>query len=262
MFSIVKKWTIFPPWNETAVSAHYPSIDDVFKIQAEIISSDPQSEIFSQEIDDKRYFIKRYFRSKGLASWLGYSRLRVETRNQQWFHKMGISAARVVAYGEESFFLKTIRGVLITQGVDDVSDLNAIARDNPEQFNNTNWRNAIISQLAEIVATLHQNRFCHNDFFWRNILIQQHQPDNKPKIYLIDCPSGKRLFWPFLHHRKLKDLASLDKIAPAYLTRTQRLKFFLEYRQITKLSAKDKAMIYEIVADKERRRVRKANRQR
>lgn len=256
-FLIRNKWTVFPPWNNTSVSTHFSSMDEIFKLESTIISKSPQSEIFSHTIEGKTYFVKRYFRSKGLASWFGFSRLRVEARNQHRFKEMQIPAASVVAYGERSLLSKTLKGVLITEGIENVTELVKIAKGNPEKFQEIRWRNTIISQLAHIVATLHQNRFCHNDLHWRNILIQQKEQNAEPKIYLIDCPSGKRLWWPFLYYRKLKDLASLDKLAPIYLTRTQRLKFYLEYRQITKLSNDDKIIIKGVFARKASRLKRK-----
>ncbi|NQZ54638.1 MAG: heptose kinase [Piscirickettsiaceae bacterium] len=257
MAFIKKKWTVFPPWNKTSVATHFSSMDEVFKLESTIISKSPQSEIFAHTIEGKTYFVKRYFRSKGLASWLGFSRLRVEARNQRRFKEMQIPAASVVAYGEQSLLSKTLKGVLITEGVENVTELVEIANGNPEKFQQARWRNAIISQLAQIITTLHKNRFCHNDLHWRNILIQQNEQNAEPKIYLIDCPSGKRLWWPFLYYRKLKDLASLDKLAPIYLTRTQRLKFYLEYRQITKLSNEDKIIIKGVFARKASRLKRK-----
>ena len=84
-------------------------------------------------------------------------------------------------------------------------------------------------------------------------MIQQSLGDDKPRVYLIDCPSGKRLFWPILHYRQIKDLAILDKVADRYLSRTQRLKFFLAYRQTNCLSDKDKQLIGEIFIHKARR---------
>jgi len=261
MLLIQKKWVVFPPWNKIKkVASTYSSMDKVFQLDEKIISKGPQSEIFCQQIEGKQYFVKRYFRTKGLGSWIGFSRLRVEARNQHWFNKVGISAARVVAYGEESFLMKTLKGVLITEGIDDVKDLATIISSEPEKFNDANWRNYIISDLARVVRTLHQYQFCHNDLHWRNILIQQQDDNVKPSVYLIDCPSGKRLFWPLVYFRKLKDLASLDKLAAKYLTQTQRLKFYLEYRQITKLSNKDKMMIKELFARKASRLKRKKKR--
>lgn len=261
MFSFFKTWTIFPPWDNRDLKSHFSSLNAVFKLEGKIISRSSQSEIFSQQIDGKTYFVKRYFRSKGFASWLGFSRLQVEARNQQWFNKMQIPAAAVVVYGEERCFLKTQRGVLITEGIDDVTDLDVIGQQDPQKFQNATWCDALILRLANVVRTLHQNHFCHNDLHWRNILVQEGRGNSGPKIYLIDCPSGKRLFWPFLHYRKLKDLASLDKFAPSYLSRTQRLRFFLAYRQVSKLAGEDKSMVSEILAHKANRLKRKARSQ-
>lgn len=258
MLFVFKKWCVFSPWDKKPVTDCFSSMSAVFRLEGKIISKSTQSEIFSQEIEGNTYFVKRYFRLKGVGNWFGFSRLQLEARNQKWFNEMGIPAARVVAYGEECFFLKTRRGILITEGIENVTELAAIAENNPDKFQNNNWRTPVVSQLAKVVAKLHQNRFCHNDLHWRNILIQENEGNGIPKVYLIDCPSGKHLFWPFLSYRKLKDLASLDKLAPNYLTRTQRLRFFLEYRQVSKLSSTDKAMIHDIFTHKTNRLKRKA----
>ncbi|MFW5426806.1 MAG: lipopolysaccharide kinase InaA family protein [Methylophagaceae bacterium] len=261
MFLIQKKWLIFSPWNKGGeVSLNFSSMDKVFQLEGEIISKGPQSEIFSKEIDGKQFFIKRYFRIKGLGSWLGLSRLRVEARNQNFFNKLGIAAAKVVVYGEEHIFTKTIKGVLVTEGIESVTDLVTIINNDAQKFSDKAWSNHVLLDLAKVVRTLHINRFCHNDLHWRNVLIQQRNENDAPKIFLIDCPSGKRLFWPFLYHRKLKDLASLDKLAAKYLSRTQRLKFYLEYRQINKLTIKDKKMIKGVFARKASRLKRKLKR--
>jgi len=236
----------------------FSSMETVFQLKGNIISKSNQSEIFSYEIDGQTYYVKRYFKTKGLMSWLGFSRLRLEARNQRWFNHMNIPAAQVVVYGEESFMMKTCRGVLITEGIEAVTDLAMIARDEPNKFNDAQWCNSVILDLASVVRVLHQNRFCHNDLHWRNILIQQYQDSDAPKVYLIDCPSGKFFIWPLLQYRILKDLASLDKFAPEYLSKTQRLRFFLEYRQVSKLSEKDKLMINDIFRHKANTLKRKA----
>ncbi|OUR65483.1 hypothetical protein A9Q79_00355 [Methylophaga sp. 42_25_T18] len=230
----------------------------VFKLEGKIISKSSQSEIFSQEIEGKTYFVKRYFRSKGVASWFGQSRFRIETKNQQWFNQIGIPAARVVAYGEHTFLLKTLKGVLITEGVSDTRELSELSQNSAEKFYEKHWREAIIFQLAAITSKLHQARFCHNDLHWRNILVQQSRASDEPKIFLIDCPSGKKLFWPLLHYRKLKDLANLDKLAPNYLSRTQRLRFFLLYRNSSKLTNADKKIVREVLQHKQNRLKRKS----
>lgn len=259
MFPFFKTWRVLSPWDKSSkITSCFSSMEAIFKIEGQILSKSSQSEIFSQDVDGKTYFIKRYFRSKNIGSWLGFSRFQKELRNQLWFNQQGIPSANVVAFGQHQFLFKTIKGVLVTECVNNTQELSEIAKKIPEKFTNKYWRETVILKLAKITSTLHQARFCHNDLHWRNILVQQATADDEPSIFLIDCPSGKKLIWPFLNYRKFKDLANLDKLAPTYLSRTQRLRFFLAYRGIEKLTAKDKEMIREVIRHKENRLKRKA----
>lgn len=52
---------------------------------------------------------------------------------------------------------------------------------------------------------------------------------------------------PFLRYRVIKDLACLDKVASKVLTRSQRLRFFLQYRGRERLSSGDKRRVRQIV---------------
>ncbi len=256
MFPFFKTWHILSAANKSAVTSYFPSLDAIFKLDGKIISRSEQSEIFVQKIAGNTYFIKRYFCSKGLASWFGWSRFHLEVKNQQWFSQIGIPAAQIILYGEERLLLKTLRGVLITKGIVNCRELSAIAGNAPDNFRQTYWRNEILYQIADIVAALHRKRFCHNDLHWRNILVEQYV-DGKPTVYLIDCPSGKKLIWPLLGYRKCKDLASLDKLAPSYLSRTQRLRFLLRYCGVKSLTQKEKHTIRTVLRHKENRIKRK-----
>jgi len=251
------RWSIFPKSETDDLNTHFPSLDTVFKLKGDIISSSDQSEIFARSIGNNTYFIKRYFKTKGFISWLGISRLQTEIRNQLWFNKINLPAAEVVAYGDERLLLKIKRGVLITKGIDDVTDLSVLAEKHGENFKNPIWRNQLIEQLAHMLKTLHSHSFCHNDMHWRNVLIQENINRTEIRAYLIDCPSGRRQFWPFLNYKKLKDLANIDKFAPQHLSRTQRLKFFYLYQGITKLSPADKKMVLAILQHKANRIKRK-----
>ncbi|MCK9261607.1 MAG: heptose kinase, partial [Azoarcus sp.] len=52
---------------------------------------------------------------------------------------------------------------------------------------------------------------------------------------------------PFLRYRIIKDLACLDKVAKYHLTRTQRLRFYLDYAQKNRLDALDRKRVRHIL---------------
>jgi len=69
-----------------------------------------------------------------------------------------------------------------------------------------------------------------------------------PTVYLIDCPSGSFYRGAVLGYRITKDLACLDKLAKTQLSRSQRLRFYLDYAQQQRLTAADRQRIRRIVA--------------
>jgi tRNA A-37 threonylcarbamoyl transferase component Bud32 len=95
--------------------------------------------------------------------------------------------------------------------------------------------------LADIARRMHGRRFVHGDFKWRNLLV-----DKADTLHLIDCPSGGFWWPPFLEYRIVKDLACLDKLAKLHLSRTRRLRFYLDYAQKKTLDDGDKRRIRKI----------------
>ena len=240
-----KTWTVTDAWRNTPAGEAFSSFDKVFALSGTPVSKDKVSLVFRISIEGQGYYVKQYHATTGLRSWLGLSRIRLEARNQLWFSRIGLPAAQVVAYGEEHIFSRTLRGALITASIDDTRDLAWMAKNQPDLFKHRRWVNPVICQVAEITRTLHQHHFCHNDLKWRNLLVSQ-QPEN-PQVYLIDCPVGQRFFGPFFRSRVIKDLACLDKVGRRALSRTQRLRFYKEYRQCDRLSAEDRAIIKKVL---------------
>ncbi|WP_252178057.1 protein kinase [Endozoicomonas sp. 4G] len=123
-------------------------------------------------------------------------------------------------------------------------DLSQVASGAPLLLNDSAWLKSVMQQIASAMRTLHDHHFIHIDFHWRNILVTQ---SNKPKIALIDCPSGDRLPYPLYKRGIIKDLACLDKTAKHVLSKTKRLKFYKIYKQRQKLDDSDKQQIRKIL---------------
>jgi tRNA A-37 threonylcarbamoyl transferase component Bud32 len=107
-------------------------------------------------------------------------------------------------------------------------------------------RDMILRDLAHITRRAHHGRFVHRDLWVRNVLVSWQAP-GRPAVWWIDSPKGSiwRLLTPF---GKVLDLASLNKGAPKFTTRTERIRFLREYLrknengQLKKLARKVMAM--------------------
>jgi tRNA A-37 threonylcarbamoyl transferase component Bud32 len=213
----------------------FGSLDAVFALTGEQITS----EVVRIEHAGVRYYIKRYHKAgKGLRKYFGTPRIQSEWQNLQWFEQWGINTAPIVGYGMETSFGRFVRGAMITREIADTTDLEHLASTNDARLQDRQWVANMSAQLAGILRTLHQHRFIHNDLKWRNVLVDDHD-----RLYLIDCPLGD--FWRgrLLRHRMLKDIANLDRVAKYKLSRTQRLRFFLEYAGHSRLTSADRKML-------------------
>lgn len=196
-------------------------------------------------IDNKIYYIK-YYRSPGrhLRQYVGRSRARGEWENNQYFSSLNIPAPRLIAYGEQYHFRRYEGGILVIDGLENTYDLRQTAEQYPQQLANRKWLVSVLSQVAQYLHKLHANRFAHRDFKWRNILVSF---DEKPQVYLIDCPLGKRWIQPFFNYQAIRDLADFDKRSRRHISKTMRLRAYMAYRQVKKLTEQHKKHIKKII---------------
>jgi tRNA A-37 threonylcarbamoyl transferase component Bud32 len=102
----------------------------------------------------------------------------------------------------------------------------------------------LIQKLAVYTRFMHDQKFVHHDYFWRNIILEGGGLDH---FYLIDAHKGfpwkgsKDFRW------RIADLACLDSAAPSFFRRTERLRFFLRYRNRSSLHPEDKKLIGRIL---------------
>ena len=237
-------WTITPEYQTGNTLKAFSSIDHVFNLRGKQINDDKLSSVHRIEIDGVGYYVKKYIKAgKGVRRYLGRSRIRAEWENMLFFHELGIPAAKVVAYGEEKKFGVMTRGVLITEEVKNSKDLKTMVNEGSPKLSDRIWMRQVINQVATIARTLHDKKFIHTDFKWRNILVTQTE---QPKVFLIDCPSGSVVNTFLFERGRVKDLACLDKVAKYNLSKTQRLSFFMMYCQKNNLDKKYRLLLKKI----------------
>jgi tRNA A-37 threonylcarbamoyl transferase component Bud32 len=239
----MSQWQVLPGV-DAAATERFADLDAVFALEGEIVAKDSTTRTVRVDIAGRRYYVKRYhgLGKKPLRRWFGTPRVQLEWENLQRFADWGIPTAQLVACGLESQGGRFVRGALITAEIPDTTDLGKLARTHDPRLQSQSWRDGVSAQVADIARRMHGRRFVHGDLKWRNLLV-----DAAGKVFLIDCPSGGFWWPPFLQYRIVKDLACLDKVAKRQLSRTQRLRFYLDYAQKKKLDDADKRRIREIV---------------
>ena len=234
-------WTVVSEYQQSTLGKLLKHFDDAYALEGEYIDV----KVFKISVEGKNYYLKKYNLFKRvIPRYISFSKVKTEWQNLLFFQKLGIPTAKLVAYGQETRGRVVHRGVLITEELINCQDLSLVA-DNLKHFlKDPDWVKKVSHQIAEIARTLHEQGFAHNDFKWRNIMVDLEA--DFPNIYLIDCPAGMKWFKPFLEYRIIKDLACLDKRAKYELSKSQRLAFYKDYAQCDKLTVKDKKRIRKI----------------
>lgn len=240
-------WHLCPGFEK--LSAIFGSLDAIFSLQGEHITSERISNVIRVEYQGIRYYVKRYsVAGKGLRQFLGKPRIQSEWENLLWFSRHGIPTAPVVAYGMKKRFGLFQYGALITQEIPSAIDLAEVARNSDPRLANRHWVKQISQQVADAMCIMHSHHFIHSDLKWRNLLVDDHD-----RLFLIDCPLGT--FWrgKLFEHRVLKEFATLDRVARYKLSRGQRLRLYLQYARKDRLDDSDKAFIRKLAQRRERR---------
>lgn len=234
-------WSLAPEYH--SLSEDLGSLESVFELQGERLTKDPLSEVIRIERHGVRYYVKRYWGAgKGLRRYLGRPRVKAEWQNLKLFAKWGIPTAPIVAHGLERNTGAFVRGALVTRELENTLDLAEVANRQDVRLTDQEWVQVISQQLAKSTRTMHDHHFTHNDLKWRNLLVNE-----KAELFFIDCPTGSFWWGPLLRYRIVKDLACLDKVAKRVLSRTQRLRFYLQYRGRNRLSSGDKRRVLRIL---------------
>ena len=211
------------------------------------VASGRRTETLRVELGPQRYFVKRYWVRGRSPARLLRSKLRQEYDNLCRLKELEIATPPIVAWGERGG--RRYRGALVTVEVPGAVDLAEIAQKHAPFLQSKPWRDEVIRQLADSVRRMHEVGFVHYDLKWRNVLVEP----EAPRVFLIDCPEGRRVFGPFLRYGVLRDLYGLDKTASQILRRSDRLAFYYRYAGRSRLNARDKLAIRRIEDHRARR---------
>jgi len=178
------------------------------------------------------------------------SKARCEFRNYAAFEQLGIPCAERMACGEQRDWLGRLhRAFIVTKALPTSSNLvEFVQRECPTRATTESrkLRALLLDQLADLTRRMHAANFFHHDLVWRNVLVE-FAPPAEPKLWFIDCPRGQFDRWsPIRHHRRLKDLASLDKSAMKFCTLGERLEFLRRYLAKTRADSEVKHFTCEV----------------
>jgi len=245
-----------PDWQALLHARQLESVEAVYALQTgTVLKPGATTEVRRLEWLDhglrRELYVKKYWYPTSGDRWsgfhrgtfLGVSKVRREFENLARLRAWGLDAPAPVAYGEERRAGWLHRSFLISEGIYDPLSLDLFIRDRLPALPTSEqrqWRRELIARLADYTRRMHEHRFVHHDFFWRNILLSG---PSLAHFFLID--SHKGCCWnPWMEQRcRAKDLATLDAPAPLFFRRTERLRFFLHYRGQRRLMPADKHLL-------------------
>ena len=183
------------------------------------------------------------------GTFLKPSRARSEFRALASMRQLGINAVRPIAFGERRI-LRFVRSCfLITESVPDAMSLVAFIKTFGEHSASPHARRArmeILTSLARQVRHMHEMGFVHRDLFWRNVLIRP-TPGDRFEFYFLDASVGKRI--RMAHRRQesiVHDIAALGVLAPDFCSKSDQLRFLLEYLDTKSLGPEDRLWLRRV----------------
>jgi heptose I phosphotransferase len=164
---------------------------------------------------------------------------------------LGINVAERVAVGERRIWGREVASFIMTEalyGAKSLEESAASLFSGKASGDVLKRERKLIDAAAAVGRELHSHCMYHQDFYLSHFFLGQ-----ADELYLIDLQRVIRRSSPSRRYM-IKDLAQLNYSAETtgWLSRTDRLRFFVRYRGIDKLGPDDKALIRKIMAKSRR----------
>jgi tRNA A-37 threonylcarbamoyl transferase component Bud32 len=261
-----------PGWENFLHSSELAGVAAVYKTEAgERFTRSGSTEVrrilLKHGTETRAVFIKKYWANNFRQMWsgalrgtfFGRSKARREYENMSLLRRWGLDAPEPVAYGEERTARWLKRSFLMSAEISNPVPLQVFIRDvlpTLPEAERRRTRLELIEKLADYTRRMHEHRFVHHDYFWRNIILNGTSLEH---FSLIDAHKG-RCWSANEHANRARDLAALDSAAPEFFRRTERLRFFLRYAGVKTLRGEDKQIIRHALRFAEPQRERQIRR--
>ena len=157
---------------------------------------------------------------------------------------ISINIPKVIAYGQQWTGLFERRSFIITEKIANAQSLERKLPDDvksPSTIEKVKSKRGFIKELAKFIKKFHCSGLRHRDLYFSHIF-----HDDSGRFFLIDLA---RVFKPptFAERFRIKDITQLYYSAPGrYFSKADRLRFYLEYAGIDKLTFTDKDFICKV----------------
>ncbi len=189
------------------------------------------------------------------------SRARTEYESLVHLRSHGVAAVEPVAYGSHRIgpFMRSC--FLLTRGVEGIEGDRYLeeffARTRTEAWHQRRLR--LLYVVSDLVARMHSSDLFHYDLKFRNIVVAESEGADY-QVHLLDFPKGEVIPQrrrAARHGALVWDLACLDKYAPSYFSRSDRMRWFVRYLGRS-VDARSRPLLREIEALRGRMRRKSA----
>jgi hypothetical protein len=160
-----------------------------------------------------------------------------EMRNILRFKNCHIPALEPVYFAQRRID-GDLRAILITEELAGYTPLHDMVLNWQQQgWPSRQTRRQLMQEIARVMRRMNDHHLQHNCFYPKHIFIRR--DNGKFSVRIIDLEKAK---WRLFRHRaRFRDLYTLNRHSQAW-SRTDRLRFYLEYLQLSRLTPEAKAL--------------------
>jgi len=209
------------------------------------------------QVGEKAYYLKRnrlhpveFIKALLRLRWPPRS-ARQEWRNLQALHQSGIPTIIPAAFGERVRFGIETESFTVTEELYGAEPVDVIVTREfmaPRSLTSVRRKRDLIRQIASLARVFHGHGMNHQDFYLNHFFLR-----SDGRLFLLDLQRVQcRRNVPM--RSLVKDLAQLNYSTRVYggFTDTDRIRFFKSYLETMKLGARDRRLLYRIIAKTER----------